>query len=131
MKKHTPGCSCRENNRRLELFYEMVATLEKCQPIVRGKHSSFTYGPFNLVEQIDRVIAKAKDDTMKPEIQITAMKELLKACKVILPKLSHRADCAAVNKTGEWQVKGSTNFDNCGCEIAYLKAAIAKAEGKQ
>jgi hypothetical protein len=60
---------------------------------------------------------------------IAAAPELLEALKLTLPQLAHPARCGFVRPSEEWVEHGSMNFDNCSCEIAAVKAAIAKAEG--
>lgn len=55
--------------------------------------------------------------------------DLLAACKALLNKAAHGADCGKVRPTEEWKKHRSMSFDSCQCEISAARAAIAKAEG--
>ena len=62
---------------------------------------------------------------------IAAAPDLLEACTLALTRIAHTIQCATVNPSEQWESKGSISFDNCKCERAFIKAAIAKAEGKE
>lgn len=56
---------------------------------------------------------------------------LREALRLVLPRLAHGVSCGSFNPTSEWAEKGSINFDNCSCEIAIVRAALAQATPTQ
>jgi len=115
---------CIRHGHELDCSAELIAWRERVdvhRDLAAARAELFEAQKALLTEGMDRDRLAAEVEGLKRDAG--RMREALQAA---LPRLSHKAACGTVNPTEHWAEKGSWNFDNCNCEIAVVRAAIAK-----